>query len=192
MEISVFFNPDGRVLSAGSAVDDGFQELESIDVDMETEVDWGRVYVLEGVLVAMPPKPSPIHEFNYTTKQWDDPRTLQDLKDARRAYVNAERLKANQAYFTHEGKQIAADALSRGDIDAINGEINNTGAFPGGWPGAWKCLDNTWLPVVTVESWKALYTSMVNQGTENFGHAQALKAQIEAATSQAEVEVVVW
>ena len=32
-------------------------------------------YVEAGVPVAMPPKPTPHHVFDYTTKQWIDPRT---------------------------------------------------------------------------------------------------------------------
>lgn len=139
-----------------------------------------------------PPQPTPHHVFNWVTKQWEDPRTLADLKSARNAYINTSRLAANQSHFTHLGKQIAADPLSRSDIDAINGEVTNTGAFPAGWPGAWKCMDNTWMTISTIDQWKALYTSMVNQGTTNFGHAQALKGQLEAATTAEEVAAIVW
>lgn len=149
-------------------------------------------YIADGVPVSMPTSPSSVHTFNWQTKQWEDLRTLQDLKLARRTYVNTERLKANQTSFTHLGKAIEADQLSRGDIDAINGEVNNTGDFPADWPGAWKCLDNTWIPIVTVAEWRALYTSMVNQGTVNFAKAQALKAQIEAATTAQEVAAIAW
>ena len=34
-----------------------------------------QYYVEAGVPVPMPPKPSPHHVFDYTTKQWIDPRT---------------------------------------------------------------------------------------------------------------------
>lgn len=156
------------------------------------EASWSADYLDGGVLTKKPHRPTKYHVFNYGTKQWIDPRTLAELQAARRAYINASRLAANQTYFTHEGKQIAADALSRGDIDGINGQVANTGDFPAGWPGAWKCLDNTWLPVTTIAQWKALYTSMVNQGTANFAHAQALKGQIDATTAPEQVAAVVW
>ena len=35
------------------------------------------VYLAGDVLIEAPPKPSPHHVFNYTTKQWEDPRTHQ-------------------------------------------------------------------------------------------------------------------
>lgn len=35
----------------------------------------GSYYVESGIPVAMPPKPSQHHVFDYTTKQWIDPRT---------------------------------------------------------------------------------------------------------------------
>jgi hypothetical protein len=149
-------------------------------------------YIAAGVPTPLPEQPTNDHTFNWQTKQWEDARTLQDLKDSRRAYINTERLRANQSNFSHLGKLIAADALSRSDIDAINGEVNNTGEFPVGWPGAWKCIDNTWLPIGTTQEWKSLYTSMVNQGTANFGRAQELKLSIESASTAAEVEAVVW
>ena len=34
-------------------------------------------YLQDGALVEMPPPPSPAHVFNYTTKQWEDPRTTE-------------------------------------------------------------------------------------------------------------------
>lgn len=34
-----------------------------------------QYYVAESIPVAMPPKPSEYHVFDYTTKQWFDPRT---------------------------------------------------------------------------------------------------------------------
>lgn len=137
-----------------------------------------------------------IGALNYVNGEFiERPREMVTIEAARRQAVfniNTARLNANQTYFTHLDRQIAVDPLSRSDIDAINGEINNTGAFPTGWPGAWKCLDNTWLPVTTVSEWKALYSSMVNQGTANFAKTQQLKAQIEAATTPEAVAVIVW
>lgn len=185
------FDPaTGRVLFGGSSYNPKSMETDQISILLDQ--DYRDGWLDNGMHHELPARPSLHHEFNYTTRQWEDPRTLADLKSARNAYINTSRLAANQSHFTHLGKQIAADPLSRSDIDAINGEVTNTGAFPAGWPGAWKCMDNTWMTISTIDQWKALYTSMVNQGTTNFGHAQALKGQLEAATTAAEVEAVVW
>lgn len=123
---------------------------------------------------------------------WEDDRPLGEQKAERHAYVNASRLAANQTSFTFQGKAIAADPLSRSDIDAINGEVANMGTFPTGWPGAWKCLDNSWVPIATPADWHAFYSAMVLQGTVNFAHAQDLKGQIDAATTPEQVAAVTW
>ena len=46
-------------------------------------------YVSDGACVAMPTRPSEHHVFDYTTKQWIDPRTLDDLWAAVRVQRNA-------------------------------------------------------------------------------------------------------
>jgi len=151
------------------------------------------VYFHEGSAVPKPPRPSPTHAFNYTTKQWEDPRTLADLKAAKNAAINAARLKANQAHFTFMGEQIAVDALSRSDIDAAHGAWLLAGGPPPGWPGGWKAISNAIIPITDMATWGQFYGAMVAQGTANFMHAQALKAQLAAATTPEEVEAVpVW
>ena len=118
------------------------------------------------------------------------PPSLDDLKAAKNAAINAARLKANQSHFTFAGKQIAVDPLSRSDIDAAHGAILMLGAMPGGWPGGWKSLDNSIVPIADLATWGQFYGAMVAQGTANFAHAQALKAQLAAATTAEEVAAV--
>lgn len=182
----------GEVVYSGTADDpDALGTEEILIVHGASHPPGGWFDFINGYF-PLPARPSPKHHFNYTSKQWEDPRTLADLKEERTRYVNTARLAANQSYFTHQGKRVAVDGLSRSDIDGVNGELTNTGDFPLGWPGAWKCLDNTWLPITTIGQWKAFYSSMVRQGTTNFGIAQSLKAQIEAATTPEEVTSIVW
>lgn len=118
--------------------------------------------------------------------------TLADLKSAKNAEINAWRLKVNRSTFTHAGKVFACDELSRSDIDGANGMIANLGAMPPGWPGGWKAVDNTVLPIATVADWKAFYGSMFASGNANFIHAQDLKTALAAATTAAQVAAIVW
>lgn len=120
------------------------------------------------------------------------PPSLADLKVARNAYINAERAKANASTFPHAGKVFACDQLSRGDIDGVNGEVALTGALPTAFPGAWKAVDNSYLPIPDVAAWTLFYQAMVAQGAANFMHAQQLKAALAAATSPEEVAAIVW
>lgn len=118
--------------------------------------------------------------------------TLSSAKAAKNAQINEWRLEATFTTFTHAGKVISCDQLSRSDIDGTNGHVSLLGSFPSGWPGGWKAIDNTYTPITTVEEWKDFYSSLTAQGTANFNHAQALKAQLAAATTLEEVEAITW
>lgn len=118
--------------------------------------------------------------------------TVLELKTAKNAEINAARLSANQSVFAHEGKQFACDALSRSDIDGVNGIVAISAALPAGWPGGWKAVDNTYLPITTVAEWQAFYSAMVTQGTANFNRAQALKNALALCNTAEEISQIVW
>ena len=118
--------------------------------------------------------------------------TVQELKAEKNAAINTERLRANQSHFIFGGKQIAVDPLSRSDIDATHGAVLMLGAMPGGWPGAWKAVDNTYVMIPDIATWTAFYAAMVTQGTTNFIYSQSLKTTLAAATTLAEVDAITW
>lgn len=117
---------------------------------------------------------------------------LATAKSVKNAQINDWRLKANMSTFTHAGKVIACDTLSRSDIDAVANSIALTGAFPAGFPGAWKAVDNTYIPLADVNAFKNMHASMTLQGTINFGRAQTLKTNLAAATTVEQVEAITW
>lgn len=117
---------------------------------------------------------------------------LADAKAVKNSDINASRLQANRSEFEYGGKQFACDELSRGDIDGVNGYVALMGALPPGWPGGWKAVDNSYLPIANVDDWKGFYTAMVAAGNSHFAHAQALKNTLAAATTVAEVTAIVW
>ena len=120
------------------------------------------------------------------------PETLEEAKARKNAEINAARLRANRASFTHESKEFACDELSRSDIDGTNGYVAINNALPQGWPGGWKCIDNTYFAIADVAQWKAFYGSMFASGNANFAKAQALKARLEAAQTVDEVNAIGW
>jgi hypothetical protein len=117
---------------------------------------------------------------------------LDALKAAKNDQINAWRAEANLSTFPHAGKRIACDALSRSDIDGVANNIALAGGFPAGFPMAWKATDNTFIQLADVDAFKDMYASMTAQGTENFTHAQALKAQLAAAGTPEEVAAITW
>lgn len=117
---------------------------------------------------------------------------LAAAKAEKNAQINAWRLQANRGTFNHGGKLFACDELSRGDIDGITSFVTLAGALPPGWPGAWKAVDNSFFPIATVPEWAAFVASMVAAGNAHFAKAQTLKAQLSAATTQAQIDAIVW
>lgn len=118
---------------------------------------------------------------------------LERARAIKTAEINAARSTANTGTFSHGGKAIAVDQLSRSDIDGVNGYVAlYGGALPPGFPGAWKAVDNTYLPIADVDAWKAFYTSMIAAGGANFAHAQELKAQLAAATTPEQIAAIQW
>lgn len=74
----------------------------------------------------------------------------------------AARNAANFSTFPHAGKAIACDQLSRSDIDGTNGFVSLYGALPPDWPGGWKAVDNTYVPISSVADWEA-FTAACSQ-----------------------------
>lgn len=180
----------GAVLFSGTAQD--ISAIGGNGVVILEDVLHESGFVIDGVLMQPPERPSEFHVFNPSEFRWEDTRTVADLKAAKNAAINAARLAANQSHFMFAGKQIAVDPLSKDDIMGAHGDWL-TGQAPANWPGGWKTMDNSYVPIPDQATWFSFYRAMVAQGTANFMHAQALKAQLAAATTPEEVEAVpVW
>lgn len=188
MNFTIYKSDTGEVLSSGTA--DEPEALLGPGQSLHLGDIYGEGYFVAGVHHALPAQPSAVHRFDYASKQWVDPRSLADLKAAKNEAINAARLRANQSHFVYQGKNIATDPLSRSDIDGAHGSILMLQAMPPGWPGGWKAMDNSFIAIATVPEWIQFYAAMVTTGTANFNRAQALKAQLAAATTAAQVEDV--
>jgi hypothetical protein len=137
-------------------------------------------------------RPNIPSRWNIETKEWEDLRSIADLKVIKNSIINESRLKANRDKFSFNNKDFACDELSRSDIDGVNGIVTLTGQLPPGWPGGWKAIDNTYVPIPDVATWVAFYAAMVTKGTQNFAHAQALKIMLSNATTKEEIESITW
>lgn len=106
--------------------------------------------------------------------------------------LNVAREQANQSFFVFNGKRIECDKLSRSDIDAIASYIGMNGTLPPTFPMMWKTMDNEIIPMQDVDTFSAMYSAMVAQGTTNFMRAQQLKQQLAVAATFEEIEEVQW
>lgn len=118
-------------------------------------------------------------------------RQIDFLKQLKNDEINAGRLTANTASFTHQGKVIDCDELSVKDINTTHGIVLLTGRLPDAWPGYWKTADNERLPITTIQEWGEFYMSMFNVGLMNFAHSEQLKYQLSQVTYQGDFEAAV-
>lgn len=118
--------------------------------------------------------------------------TLSQLKAAKNLQISEWRAQANRSTFPYAGKVIACDELSRSDIDAVAGAISLNGAFPAGFPNAWKAIDNTYISLPDIASFKAMYNAMTAQGTINFARSQQLKTALASAQTAQEIDAIKW
>lgn len=191
-QVVVYEKASGRVVSSGACQQPQLLETDLLGVIIGTQAEPGESYVSNGTVYKRLAQVNPVHTFNWQTKQWEDLRTLADLKATKNLQINESRLKANRTSFTFNNKQIAADALSRSDIDAMHGIVLLNNEMPVGWQGGWKAMDNTYVAIPDVATWSLFYSAMVAQGQANFAHSQNLKATLAAATTITEVEAIKW
>lgn len=196
MQCTIFNANSGQILRTVT-LPAGFSNLQ-----LQPGEDWidgyfpdDQFYIQNFAAVPIPDRPSKRHAFNYANKQWEDPRTLDDLKAEKNDAIDRARAIANGTTFTFQGRAIAVDALSKADIMGAHGDWL-TGQAPAGWPGGWKSKDKgpagepLYVAIPDLATWLEFYRAMVAQGTANFNHSQALKAQLAAAQTPAEVAAV--
>lgn len=196
---SVFNLQTGELVRGGVCQDEdlALQEVPGCVVVPGTQgsnsyyQDGVQQYTLPQILAKATRPPFPAMWSNQEMR-WIDQRTLVDVQAAKNDQINSWRLTANRSSFSFSGKEVACDELSRSDIDGVTSSVTLTGSLPVGFPGAWKAIDNTYVPIPDVATWTALVGAMVAQGTANFVRAQALKAMVAAATTREEVEAITW
>ena len=134
----VFLNDDSRILS----VLEGNQELVSLntpsdakfvdDVDYVLSTDYFDAKSKKFVSIGDPPTHN--HTFDYTTKQWTDPRSLDEIKAQKWAEIKSQRDRLEFGGFAFEGNVYDSDQVSQGRI---------MGAVSAGVDQTWTLADNT-------------------------------------------------
>lgn len=114
------------------------------------------------------------------------------LKQLKSEEINRWREAANETSFPYLGKHIRCDGLSKMDLLGAAMNIALTGELPADWPGGWKAIDNSIIPIATPAEFSPMFAAFTAQGTENFNYAQQLKQQVAAATSAADLKAITW
>jgi hypothetical protein len=147
----------------------------------------GAYYIENGLPIPISPQPTPHHIFNYTTKQWDDPRTLADLKAAQWELIKQARSNAEYAGFTWDGSVFDSDAISQ---NRITGAVTLAQLSPG-FTIDWTLADNSTRTLNQADMIATGVALGVHVQTQ-FAKAQGLRLQIDAASTPGQVAAVVW
>lgn len=143
------------------------------------------------VWVPIPEQPSALHVFDWSAKTWSDPRTLAAIKAECWAAMKRHRDLLEASGFPYLGKRLDSDARS---VARINTAVQAAqAALAIGEPFAitWTCADNTTLALdgagmLGIPVALALYADQLHQT------CKAMRAQINAATTAAQVESIAW
>ena len=150
-------------------------------------------YVANGEITAKGVPPSEFHVFDYTTKQWVDPRTLDDLKATK-----WEEVKRWRADATVAPQLVTRFGVFDGDAAGVNNiksavlglrEAAAIGAAPS--TITWTLYDNSAVEL-TPNELSEVAAMLLARGNVAHVRARVLRLQIEAATTAAELDALAW
>ncbi len=165
--------------------------LDQIAIQVDGEFKQDAFYLSNTSLVPILAKPSPHHTFNWHTKQWEDPRTLQDLKDAQWAKIKQARAAAIAAPLVTPYGTFDADEYSRTAItDSV---LLLQTLSKRGQPQTirFTLADNTDIDL-SVSQIEDVGLMLGEKTNLVFEKVRLLREAIEAATSREAVEAIVW
>ena len=142
-------------------------------------------------VVLLPAQPSPHHVFDYTLKQWVDPRTLADLKAAKWLEIKQARNQAEFGGFTWEGSTFGSDLISQSRIQGAAQLA--TLALMNSQPFSieWTLADNT-VRTLSATDMLAVGTAMGVHISTQHALSRIKRNSIDAATTVDEVSLITW
>lgn len=141
--------------------------------------------------VAIPESPSKNHVFDYTSKTWFDPRTMEQRKDAKWQEIKRQRETAEFGGFAWNGHVFDSDLTSQSRIQGAAQLAQIALAQSQPFEIDWTLADNT---VVTLDATDMLSVGMT-MGTHiatTHAHSRILRAQIESAQTIIELDYIQW
>lgn len=114
--------------------------------------------------------------------------SLDDLKLAKRDEINSTRDAAEQGGFEYLGKTFDSDQIS---AQRISMAAQAMALAPEGTTITWTCQDNTTIDL-TAQELVGLVVALAEWSNTCHQKATALKAQIDAAKTAEELELITW
>lgn len=178
------YKPTGEIRASGVApmgqVEVNIQPGEAVIYEPS---DSSRQYVVDGVIVNKPPKPSPHHVFDYAGRKWVDPRTLADLKAVSHSDIELWRDEQEAAgiVFEHAGRSWDGGLIVRQRLQPVLG----LPALPPGF--FWTDASNEDVPMtlpVLQDLSDAHEQALVVRGFEIHARQRSLKNALGAMTME--------
>jgi hypothetical protein len=144
-------------------------------------------YVDNGVFVFFGEQQDAWHIFDYATKQWVDPRTLQDHKTAKWTELKQARSQAEYAGFTWDGSVFDSNAISQ---QRITGAVT-LAQMDTEFSINWTLADNT-VRQLNATQMKEVGAALGVHVATQFARAQDLRTQLDAAQTAEQVAAVNW
>lgn len=130
--------------------------------------------------VSIGESPSTHHVFDYTTKQWLDPRSLDEIKAQKWAEIKSQRDQLEYGGFEFEGNMYDSDQVSQGRI---------MGAALAGVDQVWTLADNTTVELSALQL-QQLYAALQSHVASVHERGRIARLAIEFAETKEEVEAI--
>ena len=174
-----------RVLFGGTADDPSVFNDENNSVLLGFAYETGWIELDKNI--QLPEQPSEKHVFNYLTKQWEDPRTLSEIKSQQWLLVKAKRTEVESSGFTWNNLVFDSDAISQ---QRIAGAVQLALMNPL-FSTNWTLADNT-VRTLNQQQMLAVGMSLGEHITTVFTKGQTLRMSIDLATTKDAIEAIYW
>jgi hypothetical protein len=159
-------------------------ELNTREDDVFVDVDAASVKesdYWDGLnFISIGESPSHFHIFDYSIKQWIDPRTLDEIKDQKWSSIKAERDTLEFGGFVYNSNTYDSDQVSQGRI---------MGAASAGVDQVWTLADNTTVEL-TAQQLKELYIALQSHIANAHERGRVARQAIYEATTAEQVEAI--
>lgn len=139
-----------------------------------------NMYFNGSAWVDLPASPSPNHIFDYTVKQWIDPRTIDEIKAQKWAEIKSGRDSLEFSGFEFEGGVYDSDQVSQGRI---------MGAAVAGIDQVWTLADNTTVEL-SASQLQQLYAALQAHIASVHERGRIARQLIHEAETKDQVEAI--
>lgn len=180
----VLLNDDASIRS----VLEGTQELISLNTPKDAKFVDDIEYISStdyfdsatSTFVSIGESPSQHHTFDYTTKQWIDPRSLDEIKAQKWAEIKSQRDQLEFGGFEFEGNVYDSDQVSQGRI---------MGAAVAGIDQTWTLANNTTVELTALQL-QQLYAALQTHIAGAHERGRTARQLIYEAETKEQVEAI--